>query len=76
MTVHGKIAKQILKYLLDNFEGEGNYTPFPISGYFKEGDHFICFDNESYCCFVEQARTKKKAKRWRARKIDTPDLYW
>lgn len=74
LIVHGKEAKRVLSYLLKEFEGEGNYVAFPIAGYFKEGDKFTCFDNRGRCCFVEQAKTKKKALYWCMGKLDTIDL--
>jgi hypothetical protein len=75
MLLKGKSAKLILQFLLTNFEGP-LYNAFPVSGYFKEDNHYICFDNLGYSCFIEQAKTKKSAKDWCLRKIETSKLYF
>jgi hypothetical protein len=76
MILRGKVAKLILNYLLQHFEGEGNFESFPISGFFKENGYYTCFDNTSYSCFVEQAKTKSLAKRWCMREIESLELYY
>lgn len=73
--VKNKKAKCILKYLLENFTGEGRYDEYPVAGFFKECGRYTCFDDVGYSCFVEQTKSKKKAIKWCLRKIDTDELY-
>jgi hypothetical protein len=76
MILEGDIAELVLRYLLDNYEGEGRYVRFPHAGYFKEGDKYTCFDNTGFCCFVEQTEDLQKAISWCKNEIDTTDLYF
>ena len=71
-----KQAQSILNYLLSHFEGEGNYKALAVSGYFREGNRFTCFDNRSYSCWVEETENEQKAIAWCKGEIDLEELYY
>lgn len=76
MLLQGDVAKLVLEHLLANVEGENNYLGFPYAGYFKKGEHYICFDNTCHSCWVEQTRDKGKAIKWCLKEIESAELYF
>jgi len=72
MILRGNSAKIILKFLLENFEG--HYPYFNLSGYYKEGDYYYCFDNSHELCWVEQTKKKKRAIKWCKGEIEAEEL--
>ena len=74
MVLKGSIAKSVLEFLLSNYKGENKNVLFPFAGFYKEGDYFICFDNTTHSCYVEQTKIKSKAIKWCLNKIEAEDL--
>jgi hypothetical protein len=71
----GTVAQKTLKLLLQTFQGKSKCPPPYVTGYFKQDDVFICFDNTSFCCFVEQASTEALAISWCSKEIEASELY-
>lgn len=62
----GKTAKKVLETILANNIGFPYDMPIPdmdfrSSGYYKDGDKWIAFDNTDLCCWVEEFESRKDA---------------
>jgi hypothetical protein len=64
MLLEKYLAEAVLNYLLKNFEGENRFLAFPYAGYFKQGEKYICFDNKTFCCWVEESKNESMAIKW------------
>ena len=72
----GALAAYVLKHILDDYEKGFRFNTPPITGFFKEGTNYICFDNTSCDCWVEEAETKELALKWCSREIEAEELYF
>lgn len=69
--LEGETAAATLKQIMDKYDEQleqGGYRyPEPhVAGFFKEGESFTAFDNNTGDCFVESFATEEEARKWAA----------
>jgi hypothetical protein len=73
--ITGDLAEYVLKHILKEFDDrDARYKTPAVAGYFEECNAFTCFDNTSWNCWVEQAKTQEMAAQWCLGKIEAEDL--
>ena len=62
MIYKGKRARQVLTEILNHITDNGRY-PFHEgdSGYYRDGNKYVAFDNSTCGCWVEEFPTRKQA---------------
>lgn len=61
----GNDAEHILTEILDGFNIDTHKFPEPyVTGFYKDGNVYIAFDNLTKNCWVEEFKTARAARRW------------